>query len=410
MSQDEDLEAIYILLRQYLSGAELDMASMARLGRWLEASPDNKLLLQQLQDDGWLAEEMAKLNQVQTGHLRESVLEQAAAARSATVKRFVLRASMAAAAVVVMVLGATWFFRTFQKKQALPLARTIEHPGQVLSQDTVLPVNRATLRLADGSLLELDKVRKGEMIKQGNYIIIKLDSNWIGYPLQGENGEYATVAAGSNTLFVPPGARWQVRLPDGTNAWVNAGSSLRYPLAYAGAKREVELEGEAYFDVAKRKIPFTVALPNMGGWEVGALGTIFNVRAFAGERSLRATLGEGKIQVIRGSDSVLLQPNQEAQVNIDSSVIRVIPHVNAEDRFAWRSGHFDFENMDLRAAIREVAQWYGADEPRFEQGTATALPGGGSIGRDLTLRTLLKNMSNDSLHFSLENRTIVASR
>ncbi len=102
-------------------------------------------------------------------------------------------------------------------------------------------------------------------------------------------------AVAYNTMTTPKGRQFQVSLPDGSKVWLNAASSLRYPTAFTGTERRVEITGEAYFEVAENKqIPFKVIVNN--AMEVKVLGTHFNINAYEDENAVKTSLLSGRIQ------------------------------------------------------------------------------------------------------------------
>ena len=158
-----------------------------------------------------------------------------------------------------------------------------------------------------------------------------------------------------NTVTVPRGGEYKLVLADGTIVWLNSDSHIRYPVTFSGNTRQVELEGEAYFEVAKDvEKPFIV---RMNEYNVRVTGTQFNVRNYLNE-SLATTLVEGGVQIERKGKVDRLRPGQQAVLENNEIRIRV---VNVEEQVAWRHGAFGFTQCRLENIMEELARWYDID-------------------------------------------------
>lgn len=125
---------------------------------------------------------------------------------------------------------------------------------------------------------------------------------------EGDDGMDLTA---QTTLRTPRGGEYQTRLPDGTTIWLNAGSSITYPITFASDKREVHIEGEVYFDVQKdKKRPFLVHADQT---VITVLGTQFNVSAYPEEQRIQTTLIEGSVRLQKGTEIRYLRPGQQAK-------------------------------------------------------------------------------------------------
>ena len=158
-----------------------------------------------------------------------------------------------------------------------------------------------------------------------------------------------------NTVTVPRGGEYKLVLADGTIVWLNSDSHIRYPVTFSGNTRQVELEGEAYFEVAKDvEKPFIV---RMNEYNVRVTGTQFNVRNYSNE-SLATTLVEGGVQIERKGKVDRLRPGQQAVLENNEIRIRV---VNVDEQVAWRHGAFGFTQCRLENIMEELARWYDVD-------------------------------------------------
>nr|WP_262903831.1 FecR family protein [Sphingobacterium bovistauri] len=201
-------------------------------------------------------------------------------------------------------------------------------------------------------------------------------------------------------LHIPKGRQFKIELEDGTKVWLNAGAKLSYPSRFNENYREVELEGEAYFEVAKqtltggdqqiRRKPFFVRSSKQ---VISVLGTHFNVEANKGEEYSRTSLAEGVVEVIKANrESKTLKPGQQSVVN-EKSAIKIVP-VDLEMVLGWKNNLFVFHNSSLREILQEVERWY---DIKIEIDTWPTEKFYGEIQRNSPLSEVLKliEMSSD---------------
>ncbi|SHN16499.1 FecR family protein [Chitinophaga sp. CF418] len=256
--------------------------------------------------------------------------------------------------------------------------------------------NKAVLTLADGSVVTLDSTGK-QVIRQGG-IAIQQQNGQLSYGNQPTDG-----SVHYNKLTTPRGGQFRVVLPDGTRVWLNSASMLRYPTAFTGKDRVVELDGQGYFEVAANaRQPFKVKVHSM---EVQVLGTDFDIMAYRDETSINTTLLTGSIQVKEGSNEQLLRPGQQAVMNNEDHQLTVRT-ADIRKVTAWKNGLFVFNNMALPAILREVARWYDVDIV-YTTSPGTELYGGG-IGRNLQLADILALLEGNGYdHFRVEGRKVI---
>ena len=213
--------------------------------------------------------------------------------------------------------------------------------------------NKATLTLADGSVILLDDAKNGILAQQGNAKVIKLDGKLL-YDLTAINTKQIVY----NTISTPKGGQYQLELPDGSQVWLNATSSIRFPTSFLEKERRVEIAGEAYLEVAKNPgKPFVVSV---NGSEIQVLGTHFNINAYSDEDVMKTTLLEGLIKFVSGNDDHILRPGQQSQLTKDGAV-KVVSKVDVDEVVAWKNGLFSFENAGIEATMRQLSRWYDVD-------------------------------------------------
>ncbi|WP_430815639.1 FecR domain-containing protein [Carboxylicivirga sp. RSCT41] len=224
---------------------------------------------------------------------------------------------------------------------------------QMTEREEILPgVKKATLFLSDGSSLSLEDNSTSIVFRENELVIGKDSANVL---------EYIDVKSNVliyNTIKVPIGGEYSLKLSDGTNIWLNAGSELRYPVNFVGDRREVFLKGEGYFDVAHNDAkPFLVNTPLSA---VKVFGTAFNVMSYEEDKRQEVTLVEGKVGLAVNNKLSLLEPGQQAVFNKASSNV-AIREVDTEIYTAWTKGELIFDNMPMDEFAKKIARWYDVD-------------------------------------------------
>jgi ferric-dicitrate binding protein FerR (iron transport regulator) len=214
-------------------------------------------------------------------------------------------------------------------------------------------------------------------------------------------------------LFNPRGSKViSLTLSDGTKVWLNSESSLRYPASFAPSalNREVEITGEAYFEVKHNsKQPFKVHLPN--GFVIEDIGTAFNVNAYSDESDIKTTLIEGSVRIANSDQrSAILKPGQQAILNQANPKITQIEvqTIDVDPVIAWKTGWFDFDNITLPTIMRQLSRWYDIDV--VYESTPTSDTYGGRISKDLPLSNVLHSLEVNGAKFKIEGKRITVSK
>ena len=302
--------------------------------------------------------------------------------------RSILRWSAAAAAVVALLVVGDYAFNRWKDHRAQPgIARQDIQPGG----------NKAVLTLADGRVITLDSAQNGTLAVQGAAQVQKVRNGQLAYHTT-ENGGAA--AATYNTISTPRGGEYQVVLPDGTKVWLDAASSLRFPTAFGGGERSVELTGQAYFEVVQDRSVFHV---KAGQADIAVLGTHFNVNAYKDESGIRTTLLEGAVRVDDAGQSRVLSPGDQASCT--GVTIQVAPNVDVAAVVAWKNGLFQFSHTDLQSVMRQLMRWYNVDV--VYEGAAPVQSFDGKLQRDLSLSQVLSILEKSQVHFRIDGRRII---
>jgi len=299
---------------------------------------------------------------------------------------------IAVAASIILIVGAGgWIVLHNSKGKKSEIARVPE------TQDIKPPVNNhARITLANRQTVYLDSAVNGSVAMQGHVQLVKQADGQIVYKGTAKEIVY-------NTLTNPRGSKViEMRLSDGSRIWLNAGSSVTYPVAFVGKNRKVEIDGEAYFEVSPdASMPFIVT---KGIMEIQVLGTHFNVNAYEDEPDIKVTLLEGAVKVGNSVATVNMHPGEQA---------RIAPHlpprtandVNLEQVMAWKNGLFSFEGADLPMVMRQLARWYDIEIKYDRMVPHRAFKG--EITRDLTLTQLMNGLRAIGIKFRIEGRTMI---
>lgn len=259
--------------------------------------------------------------------------------------------------------------------------------------------NKALLTLGDGTVIALDSAANGMVTQQGKVRVIKQANGQLSYEI--EDGAEDVVMY--NTMRTPRGGEYRLILPDGTNVWLNAASSITYPTAFTGDIRSVQISGEAYFEVAKDAgKPFVV---DAGKMKVEVLGTHFNINAYAAEPVVKATLLEGAVKVSGGGRADVLQPGQQARLQRNSGGMQVVNDVDLDEVMAWKNGYFLFVDADMPAVMRQLENWYDVTVG-YEEGFVPRRSFGGGIQRSLPLSKVLTILEENNVKFRVEGKNI----
>jgi len=301
----------------------------------------------------------------------------------------------AAAAVLLFVIGGSIYY---YNSRSLP---AIEPTNATAPFDVAPGGTIATLTLSNGAVIALDTAAAGSLAVQGNTDVIKLQNGQLVY----RAGKGASKEMAYNTIQIPRGGQYQVTLPDGSKVWLNAASSLRFPTAFTGRSREVEITGEAYFEIAANaKMPFYV---KTNGVAVEVLGTKFNVNAYSDEPAIRTTLLEGSVRIRKDKTTAVLAPGQQAELTTKGN-IHIRKDADIDEAVAWKNGLFKLTSSDVGTIMRQLARWYDV-EVEFEGG----VPAGhitGEVPRNTSLLKVLKVFETSGVHFRIEGKKIVVTQ
>ena len=367
------------------------------LEEWIQADQRHALLYQRLMDRNSVVDDIKGLEDYDSAAAVDFIFGQVGLSAAAPVRKMpATRRWLTAAAVLLLVTSGMWFFMVRQNKTGPVPSHT-----EAVKNDIPPGGNKAVLILADGTQVRLDSATNGQLARQGQANVVKQDNGLLTYEVtQGnKSGEVYY-----NTIAVPRGGQYRVVLADGSKVWLNAASSIRYPSAFTGKERTVEITGEAYFEVEKNTaMPFIVKVNDIS---VEVLGTWFNIMAYNDEAAVRTTLLQGSVRVRKGDAAVLLRPGQQASVQ-EGKDIKLIKEADAEEVLAWKNNLFSFNDDDIATVMRQVARWYDVDI-KYEGKVTQHF--NGNISRKVNVSQLFKMLElTGTVHFKIEGNYILVT-
>ena len=348
-----------------------DDASLIKKSLIKDLSDKEQKELDQLLDDQSLQDVYKELSD--RGYLKKQFMEYEKYSSQKAYREFkerrghsgrirIVRWVAVVAAVWVLALGVT-LWMTFGKKEnvaPLPVASKIIPAGE----------KKATLTLADGTEVHVEEITARVLQEKG--MNIEYRNGEIVY----HKSEEETTEVVYNKLEVPRGGECMIKLDDGTKVWVNAETKLKYPVAFVGDRREVVLEGEAFFDVAKNEKPFIVKT-SFG--DVRVLGTAFGISAYASESESYTTLVRGKVSVEReGGEPVVILPGEQVVTSKDGKMIK--QQVDVEEFVGWKDGIYVFKEKSLGEIMKTLERWYNISVD-FQEKSLVDLPFTGNLKR-----------------------------
>lgn len=380
------------LLEKYLADS-ISMSEKAQLFQMLQ-STDYESELEQIIDTAFVEGKIKGLSDPDRAKvLFDKIVEKGQVDRKPLFVSRRLRYSAVAAAVLLLLSAAVYQFRTKEHILAVTAGKK-EMDGEI-----VPGTDKAMLTLSDGSVIILDSTGS-KAIRQG-HTDIRQYRGQLKY-LQQES----ETASSYNTLTTPRGGQFRLTLPDGSDIWLNAASSITYPTAFTGNRRKVIISGEVYLEIAKNEnMPFEVMVDD--DIEITVLGTRFNVNAYKDEPSVNMTLLEGAVKVSRDNNDQLLMPGQQEQLLPDGT-FKIVNDVDTASIVAWKNGQFSFNDADIPAVMRQINRWYDAEiiyKSEVSQHFMGCVPRSVPVSKLLTMLEL-----TGRLHFRIEGKKIIVTQ
>lgn len=365
---------------------ELTVPEQDELEEWKTKSEKNKQLFDELTDEKNIEKAMQWFRELDTKRALQKVKAKIGIKEK---KIFPLRSFLLAASMIgIIAITALVFFRLNKDNFSSELSKAVK------ASDVAPGGNKATLQFADGTIISLNGKENGLLRNEKGTEVFKSAEGELAY----HSTDSVNTVTEFNVLSTPAGGQYAVQLPDGTKAWLNASSSLKYPVSFSSNERRVEASGEVYFEVKKEKAVFVV---ESGDRSIKVLGTHFNVSAYPDE-NFTTVLLEGSIRIRSGNDSATLKPGQQAMVN---RKINVSAPEHPDDAIAWKNGFFQFTRTGIRDIMKQLARWYDIEvvyEAAFSNASFTA-----TVSRNENVSIILKRLEKaGGIHFTIEGKLV----
>ncbi len=417
-NREEEAQRIAYLTAGFIKRT-LNDAEHDELDAWITASDANQRLFEELISPEGIAKGMQERNAIDTEAALQKIKEQIRFQPQEEKKGKVFQLFYRAAAAVVLIAGAYLIYTMMNRKP---------NDEQVTVQTNAIQPggNYALLTLGNGKQIRLADMKNGLIDSTDGSEVLKVADGQLSYVDNEQTNEE------QHLLTTPIGGQYNVLLPDGSRVWLNAASSLKYPVSFHGKERVVELTGEGYFEVkplasrmsgtgskgGQEKMQFIV---KVNGIEVEVVGTHFNINAYKDDAVVKTTLLEGKVKVRRkpGGDGresavgrreeegvsgeVILQPGEQAVAGMNG-VITLNKGINTEEIIAWKNGWFYFKDASIETVMQQAARWYNIEvvyQIKIKQHFNAEVLRSESIEKLLKLLEL-----TDAVHFKIENKTI----
>ncbi len=394
----EKMDDIVVLLSKHIND-DLSPNERLLLDEWANRSAANRKLLNDIDDHDALKQELKDFDRLWNwfGKSMSAKFENTLPGKLVEMQQPKKQAwfKWIAAACFLLIISASYFI--FFNKQNVnseitPIAKTNDVPPGTY---------KAKLTLDNGATIILDNAKSGELTKQGSTVVL----NQEGQLVYSSSKNIASSETLYNTLTTGRGETYPATLSDGSKVWLNNETSIRYPVAFTGSERRIELNGgEAYFEVVHNSAkPFKVIV---NGTEVEVLGTQFAISAFPNEQNTKTSLLTGKVKVTANdASSKILVPGNQANVDRSGS-ISIVKDADVQGSIAWVRGYFHFEEADMSAVLRQLARWYNIEVVN-EAGISSAKIHG-DVERNIPLSKVLANLEKmGNVKFKIQDRKVI---
>lgn len=385
------------LIYKYAQG-DLTNEEKNVLEAWLNENEKNKDILEELMNPENVSEALTAYHPKNKLRIKENlwnaIRPQLKDFRDSSFRKKIIRiTSIAAAAVLIVSLTIFFLWKADDKASS----------NRMVSNDIVAPSqNKATITLANGQKLLLDSALSGTLVLQGDQKLIRQADGKLIYK---ESEEVKNSEPVFNTLENPKGSKVvDLTLSDGTHIWLNAGSSLTFPVSFPDHERVVTLKGEGYFKVSHNPSkPFIV---NTGDAKIQVLGTEFNVNAYQNNANIKVTLLKGSVKLNTKTATRDLKPGQQASIQDGISISN---NVNLDEVMAWKNNRFIFNDSGIEEIMKQLENWYNIKVEYIGKPTNEVFMG--SISRNVNLSQILALLSEtQAVHFEIIGNRVIVKR
>jgi transmembrane sensor len=386
--QMDEAKRVGYLVAGYLKNT-LTEEEKDELDSWVTASDENMRFFVKLTDEKNIEKGLKERGIYDTDKAVER-LKQKIAGKYQRPARMVPLWAIGLAACVVLLVG---LFLVLNRTENRPSVS----PPPVVTNDVAPGTSKAILTLSDGRTMVLDSIRGSIAGISGARVVN--NNGGIAY------SSAADQSSSINTISTPRGGQYQLTLSDGSKVWLNAASSVKFPTAFNGKDRKVEITGEAYFEVAHD--PYKAFYVEANGAEIKVLGTHFNVNAYDNEEATQVTLLQGSVRVNNDKGATTIQPGQQAVVATGREpAVTTTPDL--DEVMAWKNGVFEFKDASIEEIMKQVERWYNV---RVTYEAKPSYHFNASIKRDVPVSKLFRLLElTDQVHFTIDNNTITVKQ
>ncbi|TZF82117.1 DUF4974 domain-containing protein [Pedobacter sp. BS3] len=380
MTNKDIHQKIYNLARKWQEGT-ITNSEKEEFNTWYHSFDDTRL--EEISDE--TPDELKE-------RLFEAILTKEGIQSKTIIKRMIFWRVAVAAMLIIALSFAGYFIINHNPQQQFAKTKS--------TNDVAPGGNKAILILANGRKINLSDGPDNELVNQNGIKIYKKAGGQLVYDLTSSAKEPQNLH-GYNTIQTPAGGQYQVNLSDGTRVWLNAESSIHFPIAFTGKERKVSITGEAYFEVAHNASkPFKVVSRDQ---EIKVLGTQFNVMAYNNEATVKTTLLKGSVAIKNAANSIVLKPGEQAETTL--SAIRLVNDPDIDNAIAWKNGKIQFFDADIQSIMRMLSRWYNVE---IEYQGIPASRFGGSVSRSKNLSEVLNILeATGYVHFKIQGRRVI---
>lgn len=299
------------------------------------------------------------------------------------------------AAAILFIIGISIIYYSYRQQQQQP-----QKLVNIIKNDIPPGKNTATLTLENGKKIVLSAANNGQLASEAGIVITKTADGQLIYSVK--DGQKPT-GIHINTLSTARGETYRLRLPDQSEVWLNSSSSIKFPASFASAKlREVELTGEAYFQIAKDKLHPFIVKTNLQ--EVQVLGTHFNVNSYPDHHKAVTTLVEGSVRVSNHlQQTKTIKPGEQSTVQ-NGHDISIAP-ADIKNVMAWKNGYFRFRNEPIEEVMAKIMRWYDIEVVYTGKESDELFNGNISLHKNISEVLNMLSYSND-VKFKVEGRRV----
>jgi ferric-dicitrate binding protein FerR (iron transport regulator) len=396
----------YLLARRQVS--VLTETEAQELEQFCQEQPGLRKVMERMDDEEALGQMLAyrKRAEERKGlHLRPESDPGRETQPKSTGRIIKIVAAVAAAVVIVLVTGYIWSSKDRPGTISNPVTRTEQlHSSPGGSRNAIV--------MPDGEKIPLSPTTKGMIVSKEDVVITQDDSNHIKWDNNGSTDPASrgiSHPVGMARLETSPDGLYGITLPDGSKVWLNRSSSLKFPSAFNGSAREVEMTGEAYFEVAKNtEQPFIIRnIGQLKDVNIEVLGTSFNVTAYSDTQGIRTTVINGKIRVTQRGQKKELSAREQLTIRPDEKWA-VQKEANTDEVLSWQKDRIIFYKDSLRVALQKLADCFKV-QLVIVPPALTGQPVTGSLPRNMGLQGLLEFVSRKKTVFKykLENNKMI---